>query len=174
MTTAFRAAVMWTVMLVLGVIVAAQTRQQPSPPTPQSEDVVVGAWQLDPVRSHYDPGPAPKDETRTYEHGHEGIKATILTTDAQGQTRSIEYVASYNDVVAIVSGSNEVDAIKLRKIDDRTAQATLSYMGKVVGTARRVIAPDGRTMTITFHRDAPTPVNNVAVYQKLEAQTTTR
>ena len=128
---------------------------------------MAGAWQLDLSKSHYKPGPAPKEEIRTYELGHEGLHATILTTDPQGQTHSIEYVASYNDGVAVVTGSNQVDAIKLRKLDDRTAEATLSFMGRVVGTARRLIAPDGRTMTITFKRDEPTKVENVAVYRKI-------
>jgi hypothetical protein len=155
----------WIVVVVLSGTLAAQTERVP--PTPQSEDVVVGAWQLDLSKSHYQPGPGPKEETRTYEPGHEGIHATILTTDQQGQTHSIDYVASYNDVVAVVTGSSQVDAIKLRKIDDRTAEATLSFMGKVVGTARRVIAPDGKTMTITFKRDAPDAVDNVAVYRRM-------
>jgi len=167
MRAAWHGAVVAVVVVVLSGMVAAQSRKDPTPPTPQSEEIVVGAWQLDLAQSHYQPGPAPRQETRTYEPGHEGLHATILTTDPQGQTHSIEYVASYNDVVAVVTGSNEVDAIKLRKIDDRTAEATLSYMGNVVGTARRVIAPDGRTMTITFQRDAPSKVENVAVYRKI-------
>ena len=162
-----RRAVVVLMLVAFGGALDAQSRKDPTPPTPQSEDVVVGAWQLDLSQSHYQPGPAPKDETRTYESGHEGLHATILTTDQQGQTHSIEYVASYNDVVAVVTGSSEVDAIKLRKIDDRTAEATLSFMGKAVGTARRVIAPDGKTMTITFKRDAPTRIENVAVYRKI-------
>lgn len=54
----------------------------------------------------------------------------------------------------------------LKRIDARTAEAVLSHAGRVFGYARRVIASDGRTMTITFRRDPPSSVHNVAVYDK--------
>ena len=135
--------------------------------TAPQADPVIGVWQLDTARSHYSPGPAPLSEVRTYEFEHEGIRATILTTDAQRQERMVEYVASYNDVVALVTGSDQTDAITMRKVNDTTARATLSYQGRVVGTAERVIAPDGQSMTITFRRDAPTKIENVAIYRRV-------
>jgi hypothetical protein len=147
-----------------GAVVVAQDEASPGQP-----DLVVGAWQLDAAKSHYSPGPAPLREIRTYEHEHEGIRVTIHTTDARGQERMIEYAASYNDVVAIVTGSDQTDAITMRRINDTTARATLSYQGRVVGTAERVIAPDGQSMTITFKREAPTPIENVAVYRRVTA-----
>jgi hypothetical protein len=159
-------ALRWMSTLILALVVGTPLAAQ-EPPGASLPDPVIGVWQLDLAKSHYSPGPAPAKEVRTYEYEHEGIKATILTTDAQGRTSSVEYVASYNDVVALVTGSERVDAIKLRKINDTTAQATLSYQGRIVGTAKRVIAPDGRSMTITFERDAPTKVNDVAYYTKV-------
>jgi hypothetical protein len=150
-------------VMVGGALVLAQARAV------SDQDKVIGAWELDTAASHYSPGPAPAKEIRTYEDDHEGVKATIVMTDAEGQQRSVEYVASYNDVVAIVTGSERIDAIRMRKVNDTTAESTLSYQGKVVGTAKRVISPDGRSMTITFKRDAPSPVDNVAIYRKVAA-----
>jgi hypothetical protein len=146
-------------------------QQQPvstsgSAPTVADQDMVVGAWVLDPAKSTFSPGPAPAAETRTYQFEHEGLRARIVTSFSDGQQSSVEYVASYNDVVALVTGSKEVDAIQMRKIDARTAESTLTLGGKVVGTAKRVISPDGKTMTITVRRDQPTPLNNVSVYTK--------
>jgi hypothetical protein len=148
---------------VLCAAVAAQEH-----PTTSDSDPVIGIWQLDLAKSKYTPGPAPRREVRTYEYEHEGVKATIVTIDANGQEAMVEYVASYNDVVALVTGSEQVDAIKMRRINDTTAESTLSYQGRAVGTARRVIAPDGKSMTITFTRSAPTPVNNLAYYTKVD------
>ena len=147
-----------------GVALIAQERSAPQ------ADPVIGVWQLDAARSHYSPGPAPRREIRTYEFEHEGIRATILTTDAQGQERMVEYIASYNDVVALVTGSDQTDAITMRKVSDTTARATLSFQGRVVGTAERVIAADGQSMTITFTREAPTPIENVAVYRRVGSE----
>ena len=53
-----------------------------------------------------------------------------------------------------VSGTEEYDHILLTRIDSHTAEATLSHAGRVYGTARRVIALSGSSMTITFKRDS--------------------
>ena len=161
--TTTRRIVTCAMFIALGGALAAAEPQRTAP----QDDPVIGVWQLDLAKSHYVPGPAPMREVRTYEYEHEGIKATIVTTDNNGRNAEVEYVASYNDVVALVTGSDRIDAIKLRKINDTTAEATLSYQGRSVGTARRVIARDGRSMTITFRRDEPTPINNLAVYTKV-------
>jgi hypothetical protein len=46
----------------------------------------------------------------------------------------------------------------------------LSHAGRVYGTARRVIAQNGNTMTITFRREnAPeATINNVSIYEKVQ------
>lgn len=136
------------------------------PPTVQEQDQVLGAWVLDLSRSKFDPGPAPREEVRSYQQEHEGIKAEILTTTAEGAQNRIEYIASYNDVVALVTGSKQVDAIRMRRVDAYTAEVRLLLNGQDVGRARRLISRDGKTMTITYDRDAPTPVHNVEVYSK--------
>jgi len=44
----------------------------------------------------------------------------------------------------------------------------LSHAGMVYGTARRVISPDGNTMTITFERKtSEDTIRNVAVYNRV-------
>ena len=56
----------------------------------------------------------------------------------------------------------------LKKIDDYTAESSLSHAGMVYGTARRVISPDGNTLTITFERKtANDTVRNIAVYRRV-------
>jgi hypothetical protein len=68
----------------------------------------------------------------------------------------------------MVTGIEEYDTVTLRKIDELTSDAVLSHAGTVYGVARRVIAADGKTMTITFDRkSSETPVHNVAVYDKV-------
>jgi hypothetical protein len=57
--------------------------------------------------------------------------------------------------------------ITLRRIDPRTAEATLSHAGKVFGTARRTISEDGRTPTISFQQNDPR-ISYVAVYDRVK------
>jgi hypothetical protein len=129
-------------------------------------DPVVGTWELDIAASTFAPGPPPKSEIRLYEPEHEGIKATVATTYADGRRIIFEYITSYNDVTAAVTGSDTSDAIRMRKVDAFTAEAELSLAGRIVGGTRRVISQDGQTMTIELHRNAPVVVNNVTVYRR--------
>jgi hypothetical protein len=146
--------------------------QQPSQdgavqPTVQDQELVLGAWELDLSRSMFSPGPPPRSEIRRYQEEHEGIKAEILTVNADGSKIHMEYVASFNDVVAVVTGSQQTDAIRMRKIDPYTAESQLSLGGRPVGSARRVVSRDGQTLTITLDRTAPAVVHNVEVFRRV-------
>jgi hypothetical protein len=150
---------------------AAQQRSSPpdetNPPAVQDQEPLLGAWELDLSRSTFSPGPPPRGEIRSYQDEHEGIKAIILTTNPDGSKTRMEYVASFNVPTAMVTGSQQTDAIRLKVIDPYTAEGDLSYQGKPVGRTRRVVAKDGQTMTITLDRTAPTSVHNVFVYKRV-------
>ena len=148
------------------VTIDGQTRASVAGTSVTDVDPVVGTWELDVAASIFVPGPPPKSEIRLYEPEHEGIKATVATTYADGRRTVFEYITSYNDVTAAVTGSETSDAIRMRQIDAFTAEAELSLAGRVVGQTRRVVSPDGMTMTITLRRDAPVAVNNVTVYRR--------
>ena len=150
---------------------AQQRSSQPSdeinPPTVQDQEPVLGAWELDLARSTFTPGPPPRGEIRSYQEEHEGIKGIILTTNADGSKTRMEYVSSFNDLTAVVSGSSQTDAIRLRKVDPYTAEGRLSFNGQLVGQTRRVVSPDGQTLTITLERTAPARVHNVEVFKRV-------
>jgi hypothetical protein len=148
---------------------AAPLRAQP-PSEVSTEDLVLGVWILDVEKSTYDPGPPPQSQTRTYEKVSEGIKATIVTVDAKGQSVTARYTANYDSLEYPLTGSATVDAIALKRINATTAEATLTHARKLIGTARRVISKDGRTMTISFRGtdESGRAVANVSVYEKRE------
>jgi hypothetical protein len=131
-------------------------------------DQLIGAWQLNVARSKYRPGPAPTGEIRTYVRDGENVLGVIQRTFPDGRRERIEYTANY-DREYPVTGTEEYDHVVLKRIDRHTSEAVLSHAGRVFGTARRVIAADGKTMTITFRRDSETGVSvlNVAYYDKL-------
>jgi len=158
------------VIATLQLNAAAQQRSQDetNPPTVQDQELVLGGWELDLSRSMFSPGPPPRSEIRSYQEEHEGIKAEILTVNADGSKTHMSYVASFNDVVAVVTGSQQTDAIRMRKIDPYTAESQLSAGGKLVGVARRVVSKDGQTLTITLERTAPVPAKNVEVFRRVQ------
>lgn len=136
--------------------------------TSKQPDQLVGAWGLNVAKSRYRPGPAPSSETRTYTRQGENVLGVIQRAFPDGRRERIEYTANY-DREYPVTGTEDYDHVVLKRIDRYTSEAVLSHAGRVFGTARRVIAADGKSMTITFRRDSESGVSvlNVAVYEKL-------
>jgi hypothetical protein len=155
--------------LVLGTA-AAGSRTEPllfaAQPQFSGADRVLGTWVLVVQKSKYNPGPAPKSQTRTYQAHPEGVKATIRTVYANGHSSDIQYAAKYDSVEYPVLGSVDSDTITLKRVDEFTAEASLGHGGKVIGVAKRVISSDGKTMTITYKGISEgKQVDNVSVYE---------
>ncbi|MEP7310178.1 MAG: hypothetical protein ABJA98_32125 [Acidobacteriota bacterium] len=152
-------------LLGLTVVVGAHPLPMGQPGGP-GEKVLLGTWRLDLAKSKYFPGPAPRGETRIYTADRDGVRGVIKRIHADGHTEIIEYRANYDREQA-VTGTPAYDAITLKRIDDHTSESVLSHAGMVYGTARRVISPDGNTMTIAFERKTTgETVRNVAVYRR--------
>jgi histidinol dehydrogenase len=134
-------------------------------PSPSDENPLVGTWRLVVEKSRYNPGPPPQRQMRTYQAQPNGVKTIIRTVQADGESTTVEYTANYDSIEYRVTGSAAADGIALTRIDAHTAEAKLMHAGRVVGTARRVVSADGKTMTITL-RDARGAVQNVAFYEK--------
>lgn len=131
------------------------------------DDLVLGTWSLNVEKSRWTPGPAPRSQTRTYESHQDGVKATVKTVYSDGHSTSVEYVAKYDAIEYPLSGSPDAERVSLKKISPNEAQVALGHAGKVIGTARRVISRDGKTMTITYKGELEgRSVVNVSVYER--------
>ena len=145
-----------------GTLGAFQLRSTAEPP-PQ----LIGTWRLNVAKSKYSPGPPLRSETRVYTKQTDGVKGVVSRVYSDGRSERFEYMANFGKDM-MVTGIPEYDSVTLRKVDDLTSDAVLSHAGIVYGVARRAIAADGKTMTITFDRkSSETPVHNVAVYDKV-------
>jgi hypothetical protein len=131
-------------------------------------DPVLGTWKLDVEKSTYKPGPAPKSQVRIYEEVAEGIKVTIKTTMLDDKSTTVQHPVNYDGKEHPIMGSGQSDAIVLQKIDDYTSEAVLKHANKVIGSNRRIVSKDGKTMTITFQGtdSRGRQVDNTAVYEK--------
>ena len=117
--------------------------------TEQAADPLVGTWELSIAKSTYNPGPAPKSETRTYVVAGEDIKATLKGVDADGKPTSAEWTVNTDGKDRPATGFADLDALSLKRIDAFTVEFTQKKAGKVVATGTRVISKDGKVMTIT-------------------------
>lgn len=129
---------------------------------------MLGTWKLVPDLSKFEPGPPPKSETRTYKQTPEGVVALIETTDQKGMVHTISYPWTFDDSEHHMTGSELLDTIRLRQIDNLTAEASLSHGTKVLATERRSISADGQSMTIimTDMTSEERPITVKAVYEK--------
>jgi len=155
--------VAWLAMTALPVV--AQLRSTAEPP-PQ----LIGTWRLNVAKSKYSPGPPLRSETRVYSRQSDGVKGVVSRVHGDGRSERFEYMANFGQDI-VVTGVPDYDRVTLRKVDDLTSDAVLSHAGNVYGVARRTIAADGRSMTITFDRKSTEErVHNVAVYDKVATQ----
>ncbi len=131
-------------------------------------DASIGTWKLDPAKSTFRPGPPPVAETRVYKPDRKGVQTTVTTTWADRITTKVEYPANYDGKDYPVDGSRDVDAVVLKRMDDFTSEAVLKHAGREIGIARRVVSPDGKTMTISYKgiNTRGDRVDNVAVYDR--------
>ena len=115
-------------------------------------DPTIGTWKLNISKSRFLPGPGFKSETRSYVQEKDGVKVTIRTVDAKGKDVTSIYLTTPDGVQHPVSGSGggPADEVALRQIDERTAESSLMHAGKEIAKTTRVVAADGKSMTITY------------------------
>jgi hypothetical protein len=131
-------------------------------------DPILGSWKLNVAKSKYNPGPAPKSQTRSYEKNSGGITVKLTTIEADGQFSSIELPANVDGKDYPIMAPGPADAIVLTKIDPRSDEAVLKHGDVVVGISQRVISQDGKTLTVTYKGTDPKgeQVDNFGVYEK--------
>ena len=156
------ASVVFSTLLALPVAASSQSKADVS-----AKDPLLGTWRLNLSKSTYKPGPPPKSQTRSYEGHPFGIKATVRTVQANGSSTTVQSVYAYDNQEHPVTGSEELDAIVMKRVDAYTHEATLSHAGIEVGTFRRVISRDGKQMIVTLRSRLP-QADNVEVYEKDE------
>ena len=127
-----------------------------------------GTWKMNPAKSNYSPGPAPKSITVKIVSDADNMKLTSDGIDAAGKPTHVEYTAKYDGKDYPITGVPNVDTVALERPDANTIRSTMKKGDLVVMTATSVISKDGKTRTSTFKgKNAEgVDVNNVVVYDK--------
>ncbi len=109
-------------------------------------DPVIGTWKLNTAKST---GPTlPKSETRTYAASSDGIVLTWKRVGADGKESSVSTTFKYDGKDYPVTGSPDFDALNAKRVDAHTIESTQKRMGKIVGTTKRTVSKDGKTLTL--------------------------
>jgi hypothetical protein len=128
-----------------------------------------GTWKPNVAKSKYSPGPPPKSAMIKWEPLADGFTFTTDTVNAQGQAVRTETIEKRDGSDAPVKGAQTPGTTRfLKRIDDRTYEDGDKVNGKTTITRRLVIAPDGKTLTVTAKgtNAQGQVVNNVVVYDK--------
>jgi hypothetical protein len=105
------------------------------------------------------------NETFTCEASTPGVACQIQSLRADGRTLLGKFAAAYDGNSYPVVGIPDVDHVSLRKIDEFTAEATFSLVGKPVFAYRSSRARDGRSLTIvSIDPIARSALSSVVVY----------
>ena len=131
-------------------------------------DQLSGTWKMNPEKSKYSPGPAPKDLTVVVESDENNYKLDATGTDGEGKPTHVQYSAKFDGKDYPASGIPNADTVSLKRIDASTIETQQKKNGKVVMTVTTKVSKDGKTRTSTWHgKNAEgKDVHNVVVFDK--------
>jgi len=115
----------------------------------EAPNPVVGTWTLNLANSKFNPGPAPKSQTRTYAQTAQGTALTFNGVAADGSAVSGQSTFKYDGKDYPITGSPDFDTLSLKRINGSTVKSTQKKAGKVVGTTTRTISAHGKVLTLS-------------------------
>jgi hypothetical protein len=126
-----------------------------------------GVWKMNPAKSKYSPGPAPKSSTITITAANGGFKAVTDTMPATGAATHSEVSWKFDGKDNAVTGPNSTTQA-YTKTDATHYTVVVKVDGKVTVTAKVAQAADGKSRTSTqAGTDAQgRPVSNLIWYDK--------
>jgi hypothetical protein len=137
----------------------------------QAPQELFGTWKLNPAKSKYSPGPAPKSMTITYSpagFGRFGMKIVVDVVPAEGAPQHWEMTPMYDGKDHRVTGNPEADTISIKRISDTKGESTFKKGGKVMAVIVRTLSADARTLMIESKGTTADgkPRHDIAVYEK--------
>jgi hypothetical protein len=127
----------------------------------------VGTWKLNVAKSKYDPGPAPKSQTRKWDASG---KVSVEGVGATGKHMSYGYPIMNDGKEYPTSGTvpNGADKISSKKINPTTVQVDFSRGGKHAEMTIFAVSKTGKMLTITARGTNAdgSAFNNVTVWEK--------
>jgi len=134
--------VVFTTVLLLGALALAVTAA--------AADQHSGTWKMNPDKSKYSPGPAPKNTTVKVEVDENGVKINAQGTNADGSDLHVQYDAKFDGKDYPVTGLAYADTVSVKRIGADTIESTMKKGGQVTMTVTSKVSKDGKTRTSTF------------------------
>lgn len=132
-----------------------------------ASDAMMGTWKLNEAKSKIAPG-APKNSTVVYEAVGDKVKVTIDGTGGDGKPTHNEWTGKFDGKDYPVTGDPNSDMRAFKRMNDHTLTLVVKKNGKVTITGKVVVAPDGKSRTVTTEGTDPSgkKVTTTTVYDK--------
>ena len=132
-----------------------------------ADDATLGTWKLNESKSTLGVG-MPKNHTVVYQAIGDNVKVTVDCVDANGKPTHTEWTGKFDGNDYPVVGDPTSDTRAYKKIDDRTLEMTSKKAGTVTITGKIVVAPDGKTRTVSVRGTNPagTKIESTTTYDK--------
>jgi hypothetical protein len=152
-----KSSMLLTLAVVLGVAVMGFA---------QGSDPNMGTWKLNEAKSKL-VGSA-KNTSVVYAPAGQKVKVTVDGVDAAGKPVHNEWTGMFDGKDYPLTGDSDSDMRAYKRVNDHTLAMTNKKNGKPVLTADIVVAPDGKTRTVTTHSTDASgkKVTAVGVYDK--------
>jgi hypothetical protein len=118
----------------------------------------VGSWKLNVAKSKFEPGPAPKSQTRTVVAEGQGAKYSFEGVRADGTPFSYSFTVNYDGKDCPITGTGSpggADTIAIKLIGTHKAEATLKRGGKEIGKSEAEVSSDGMVSTVKSKGKTP-------------------
>ena len=131
-------------------------------------DALSGTWKMNPAKSKYSPGPAPKSLTVVIKSDENEYTVEANGVDAEGKPTHVAYSAKFDGKDYPATGIPNADTVSVKRIDASTVQTTQKKGGQLIMTVTTKVSKDGKTRTSTFvGKDAEGhDVHNVVEFEK--------
>ncbi len=131
----------------------------------------VGTWKMNPEKSKYLAGMAPKSLTRTVSADGDTVTYKFAGEGPDGTAFNYGWTCKYDGKDSEITGTGMpfgADHIAIKQINSHMLSATLKKGDKAVGTSSATVSHDGKMLTLTSKgMDAKgKPVKTVVVYDK--------
>jgi hypothetical protein len=108
----------------------------------------IGTWKLNEGKSKI-PAGVSKNTTVTYTADGDNMKAVLDGVDGKGNPTHSEWTGKFDGKDYPVTGDPNVDSRSITKVDEHHYKVASKKDGKVVQSGNIVLAPDGKSRTLT-------------------------
>ena len=132
-----------------------------------AQDAQMGTWKLNTAQSKIANGTV-RNTKVVYEAAGDQIKVTVDGLNPDGTAAHTEWVGKFDGADYAVTGDSNADMWSYKVVNPNTLDIKIKKGGKVTISGRIVVAPDGKTRTVTTSGTTPRgrKFKNISVYDK--------